>query len=67
MQGAGHDYIIVGAGSSGCTLAHHLTEDGNARVLLIEAGGWDRGPMAVDPARLEPYPRATDARLDVFR
>jgi choline dehydrogenase len=39
MQGAGFDYIIVGAGSAGWTAAHRLTEDGNARVLLIEAGG----------------------------
>jgi 4-pyridoxate dehydrogenase len=38
------DYIIVGAGSAGCTLAARLTEDGAASVLLVEAGGWDRDP-----------------------
>jgi 4-pyridoxate dehydrogenase len=39
-----YDYVIVGAGSAGCTLANRLTEDPDTRVLIIEAGGWDRDP-----------------------
>ena len=38
------DYVIVGAGSSGCVLANRLSTDPSVRVAVIEAGGRDVSP-----------------------
>jgi len=40
-----YDYIIVGAGSAGCTLAYRLGADPALKILVLEAGGPDRSPV----------------------
>ena len=44
-----YDHIVIGAGSAGCAMAGRLSEDPQRRVLLLEAGGWDRDPLISIP------------------
>ncbi|WP_022697153.1 GMC family oxidoreductase [Euryhalocaulis caribicus] len=53
------DYVIVGAGSAGCTLAGRLSENRDVTVCLLEAGGSDdkaiiRTPMLLQNAMTTP-------------
>ncbi len=56
-----YDYVIVGAGSAGCTLAARLSEDPSVRVLLLEAGGKDSSLKIKIPAA---FPQQFHTKLD---
>ena len=50
VDGQRFDYVIVGAGSAGCVLAHRLTEDPNVKVAVLEAGGRNASLLVRMPA-----------------
>jgi len=51
------DYVIVGAGSAGCVLAHRLSERGAGKIVVLEAGGEAPRGLLV-PGRLRHHAQA---------
>ncbi|QQR34602.1 choline dehydrogenase [Devosia oryziradicis] len=49
------DFVIIGSGSAGGTMAARLSEDGQHSVIVLEFGGSDIGPLIQMPAALS-YP-----------
>lgn len=54
------DFIVIGAGSAGATLAARLTENSQFKVCLIEAGGADKSPFIHIPFGLAFLSRMTN-------
>jgi choline dehydrogenase len=55
------DYIVCGAGTSGCVVAARLAADPDIQVLLLEAGGSDETEAIEDPNR---WPMTLGSDLD---
>jgi len=55
------DYIVCGAGTSGCVVAARLAADPKTRVLLLEAGGSDETDLIANPNR---WPMTLGSELD---
>jgi choline dehydrogenase-like flavoprotein len=59
QQTATFDYVIVGAGSAGSTLAARLTEDGKSTVCVLEAGPEDKSALIHAPLGFAFFPTGT--------
>jgi choline dehydrogenase len=56
-----YDFIVCGAGTSGCVVAARLAANPDTHVLLVEAGGTDDKESVMNPNR---WPRTLGSELD---
>ena len=47
-----YDYVVIGAGSAGCVIAHRLAEDQKTKVLVLDAGSSDSSALFRRPGML---------------
>jgi hypothetical protein len=57
-----YDYVVIGGGLTGITVASRLAENPNTQVLIIEAGGDDRFDQRVQ--NIYTYGQAFGSELD---
>ena len=74
MKTEKYDFIIIGGGSAGCVLAHRLSENPSAKILVLEAGPMDHAwdfrlhmPTALAyPLKSKTYNWAYDSESEPF-